>query len=136
MLLGYALAVLAATTVVCLVMGAPTVLPDKGNWGSFYRYAQDLPMMFVFGLMMTALYGLPGWLVSVITAEIRDERRRFWFAAAGFLTALLALFLASRGTRMFAEPLFGAAILAGGLAGGLAYWAVIGKRSGNWKNQA
>ena len=136
MLLGYALAVLAATSTVCFVMGAPTIFPDQGRFGSFYRYLRDLPMMFAFGAMMTAMYGLPGWLVSALAAEMRSERRPLWFAIAGILTALLALFLAGRGRGMFSEMLLNAAIPVGGLFGGLAYWAVAGKKSGSWKNQA
>jgi energy-converting hydrogenase Eha subunit A len=134
MLLGYAIAVLTATTVVCIVMGLPTVFPDQGRWGSFYRYLSDLPAMFAVGLMMTAMYGLPGWLISVVTAEIRAERRRFWFGVAGVLTALLAqMFSSWRNFTIFPDIFMTAAILTGGLCGGLVYWAVIGRRSGSWK---
>ncbi len=134
MALGYALAVLTATTVVCIAMGLPTVFPDQGAWGSFQRYLKDFPMMFAFGTMMTAMYGLPGWLISVVTAEIRNERRKYWFAIAGLLTALLAQML-SGGVNytIFADIFMIAAILIGGLCGGLAYWAVVGKLSGKWK---
>jgi energy-converting hydrogenase Eha subunit A len=134
MLLGYALAVLTATTVVCVVTGLPTVFPDQGQWGSFYRYLKDFPAMFAVGLMMTAMYGLSGWIISVVTAEIRSERRRFWFGFAGVLTALLAQMLSSwRNFTIFPDIFMTAAILTGGLCGGLVYWAVIGRRSGSWK---
>jgi energy-converting hydrogenase Eha subunit A len=133
MLLGYALAVLTATTVVCTVMGLPTVFPDQGQWGSFYRYLKDLPAMFAIGLTLTAMYGLPGWVISVVTAEIRSERRRFWFGFAGALTALLALFISSARFSFLGDPVLNGGILAGGFAGGLVYWAVIGRRSGSWK---
>jgi hypothetical protein len=139
MLLGYVLAVLTATTVVCVVTGLPTVFPDQGEWGSFYRYLDDLPAMFVIGLMMTALYALPGWLISVVTAEVRNEKRKYWFAFTGFVTAVLAHMI-SGGTNfaMFANiamtiSLLTVAILIGGFFGGLVYWALAGKRSGGWK---
>ena len=97
MFLGYALAVLVSVTIACLVMGLPTVLPDNGNWGSFYAFWRDFPGLFAGGLYITSVYALPGWLISVVTAELRNERRKYWFAAAGIATALLALFLAGMG---------------------------------------
>ena len=136
MILGYALAVLVATTVVVLIQGAPTVFPDQGAWGSFYRYLNDFPAMFVFGLMMTAIYGLPGWLISVLIAEWQGKRDKYWFAFAGVLTALLAILIASRFQRLFDDWLMNGGILVGGFCGGLAYWSVAGKTSANWKKTA
>jgi hypothetical protein len=136
MLLGYALAVLVATTIVVAIMGAPTIFPDQGAWGSFYKFMQDFPMMFGFGLMMTSIYGLPGWLVTVIFAEWRDRRSRLFFAAAGVLTALLAMIIAGMGHGLFSERLLHGACLIGGLFGGLAYWAIAGKSSANWRKPA
>ena len=46
MILGYALAVLVSVTIACTVMGLPTVLPDNGNWGSFYAFWRDFPGLF------------------------------------------------------------------------------------------
>ena len=137
MALGYALAVLVATTVVVAIMGAPTIFPDQGAWGSFYRFWRDFPMMFLFGLMMTSLYGLPGWLMSVIFAERRNRRGKLFFAITGLCTALLALIIAGGvGRGPLSQPLLSTACLIGGIFGGLAYWAVAGKTSGNWKSPA
>jgi energy-converting hydrogenase Eha subunit A len=134
MLLGYALAVLVSVTIAVFVMGLPTVLPDHGNWGSFYSFWRDFPSLFLGGLTITALYAPPGWLISVIAAEFRNERRRFWFAAAGVLTALLALFIAGMGRGLMSMPAMFFGSLIGGFFGGLAYWAVAGGRSGHWRN--
>ncbi len=136
MALGYALAVLVATTIVVAIMGAPTIFPDQGAWGSFYRFAQDFPMMFLFGLMMTSLYGLPGWLMTVIFAEWRTRRGKLFFAVTGLWTALLALLIAGMGKGMFSEALLNIACLIGGICGGLAYWVIAGKNSGEWKQPA
>jgi energy-converting hydrogenase Eha subunit A len=133
MLLSYALAVLVSVTIACVVMGLPTMLPDRGNWGSFYSFWRDFPGLFLGGLTITALYALPGWLVSVVAAEFRKERRRYWFAAAGVFTALLALFLAGTGRLPLSMPAMFFGSLIGGLFGGLVYWAVTGKRSGQWR---
>jgi hypothetical protein len=58
MALGYALAVLVATTIACILFGLPTVLPDDGRWGSFHQYLRDFPAMFMIGGMFTALLAL------------------------------------------------------------------------------
>ena len=136
MLLGYAAAVAVATTVTLMAMGAPTVFPDQGNWGSFYSYWRDLPRLYVFGLSITAIYALPGWLISAIYAEFRNERRKYWYAAAGVVTALLALTLAGMAKELRTEPMMFFGSLAGGFAGGLIYWSLAGRRSGGWKTWA
>ena len=132
MLLGYALAVLVATTIACIVFGLPRVLPDDGRWGSFYTWWRDFPSMLFIGGMMTAIYGLPGWLGSVILAEWKHRRSRRYFAIAGVLTALLALLIAGRFQGLFPEIALNLGCLIGGFFGGLAYWAVAGKSSGAW----
>ena len=133
MILGYALAVLVSVTIACIVMGLPTVLPDKGNWGSFYAFWRDFPGLFAGGLYITSLYALPGWLISVVTAEFRHERSKLWFAAAGVFTALMALLLAGRGMGMISMPAMSIGSLIGGFFGGLAYWAAAGRSSGGWR---
>ena len=133
MLLGYALAVLVSVTIACIVMGLPTVLPDNGNWGSFFAFWRDFPGLFAGGLYITSLYALPGWLISVVTSEFRNERRKLWFAAAGVFTALLALLLAGRGMGMISMPAMSIGSLSGGFFGGLAYWAAAGRSSGGWR---
>lgn len=135
MALGYALAVLVATTIACVLFGLPTILPDDGRWGSFYTWWRDFPSMLVIGGMMTAIYGLPGWLISTVIAERRNIRSRRWFAIAGVLTAVLALLIAGRFQGLFPEISLNLSCLVGGLFGGLAYWAVAGKVSGAWKSK-
>jgi energy-converting hydrogenase Eha subunit A len=136
MLLGYALAVLVSVTIAVFVMGLPKVLPDNGNWGSFYSFWRDFPNLFLGGLTITALYALPGWLISVVAAEFRKEQGKYWFAAAGVLTALLALFLAGMGRGLMSMPAMFFGSLTGGFFGGLVYWAVIGRRSGHWRTRS
>lgn len=136
MALGYALAVFVATTMVCIILGAPTVLPDNGSMGSFFNYLKDLPGMFMMGSIMTAMYGFPGWLISVITGEVRSAQGKFWYAIAGLLTALLAIFLSGGLSGPDLLKLMNFAILIGGFCGGLAYWAIAGKAAGNWKTRS
>ncbi len=134
MLLGYALAVLVSVTIACVVMGLPTVLPDNGNWGSFYAFWRDFPSLFLGGLTITAMYALPGWLITVVIAGFRRERRKYWFAAAGVLTALLALSLSSMWIILLSAPAMIFGSLIGGFFGGLAYWVAAGKKPGQWRS--
>jgi hypothetical protein len=135
MILGYALAVLLATTITLMLMGAPTVLPDQGRFGSFYAYWRDFPKMFISGLNMTAIFAFPGWLIAVCAAEIRKEQRKYWFGAAGVVTAIAALFMSGLGDALSQLPTLFVGALIGGFLGGLAYWAVIGRRSGDWRKR-
>ena len=140
MVLGYALAVLVATMAVCVLIGIPTALPDNGEFGSFYRYQRDIPLIFVFGGLMTALYGFPGWLLTIIVTEYCSTGGRVWLGFAGILNAVLALVLSN----VFPQFVIGwimptlqnwlnIACLFGGLCGGIAYWAISGRKAGSWK---
>ena len=134
MVLGYGLAVLVASTITVFVIFAPTVFPDNGAWGSAYKTLRELPLFLIFGAFYTAMFALPGWLMTAIAAEYRNVRGKFWFAFAGLLTAILAHSIALVfADRMFAAPLIVSGSLVGGLCGGIIYWAIVGKRSGVWK---
>jgi hypothetical protein len=136
MVLGYALAVAVASTITVFITFIPTVLPDDGAWGSAYKSLQELPIFLMFGALYTAMFATPGWLISVITAEYTNERRKYWFGVAGFLTAILAQLIAYAFIGgMFAAPMTLIGSLIGGSAGGVSYWAIVGKRSGGWKSQ-
>ncbi len=134
MILGYALAVLVASAITVFIIFVPTIFPDQGAWGSAYRALRDLPAMLFVGAYYTSVYALPGWLISVITAEFRNERRKYWFGIAGLLTAVLAHFLNGQAMASFSQPSIFIGSLIGGFFGGLVYRAIAGKRSGAWKS--
>ncbi len=135
MLVGYALAVLVASTTISLIARLPSNSPDPYYWGRVFSYGPDIPGALLIGAYVAAIYALPGWLVSVIIAEIRKEKRSFAFAAAGVLTALLALYLADMGLELTSMSTLFFAFLTGGFFGGLVYWAVAGRHSGAWRKQ-
>jgi hypothetical protein len=133
MLLGCALASLVASAAISLIARFPSKSPDPYYWGKVFSYGPDIPGALLVGAYVAAIYALPGWLISVITAEIRRERRAYIFAAAGVLTALLALYLADMGIELTSMSALFFGMLIGGFFGGLAYWAVAGRRSGAWR---
>lgn len=137
MALGYALAVMLASAITVFVMFVPTVLPDNGAWGSIYKELKSMPMFLMFGTFYTFMLALPGWLISVIIAERQNEQRKYWFGIAGIATTVVAhgfalLFVG----KIFAESLTIFGSLIGGFFGGLIYWVIAGKKSGNWKVNA
>ncbi len=137
MILGYALAVCGASTITVFVMFVPTVLPDNGAWGSAYKALETLPMFLMFGAFYTSMLALPGWLISVSIAERQNEQRKYWFGIAGVATTVLAHGIALYFVgKIFAEPLTIFGSLIGGFFGGLIYWVIAGKKSGNWKVNA
>jgi hypothetical protein len=143
MVLGYAVAVVAATIVATTMIIMLTALPDGGRFGSVYKFATDMAMFFYVGGLITGIYAFPGWLISVIIAAIRNETRRGYFILAGVLTALLAhliMLLLSAGSSpgyLFGSTgETGSIILSssiGGAVGGWAYWRVAVVRFGQWR---
>ena len=135
MLLGLALASLAAAATISLIALLPAKSPDPYRWNMVFSYRPDIPGALLIGAYVNAVYALPGWLISVIIAEIRKERRSFVFAAAGVPTALLALCLADMGIEIISMSTLFLSVLLGGFFGGLVYWAVAGRRSGDWRKR-
>jgi hypothetical protein len=134
MLLGYALAVIFATLVALLALSILAPLLNPPRPASFADFWRDLPTVYLVGvILLTGAFALPGWLVFTVFAEIRGERRMYWFAAAGMLAAILAQVLIGLGRGIFGWPSMFVGSLPGGFAGGAAYWAVAGRRSGEWR---
>jgi hypothetical protein len=134
MLLGYALAAVVAAAIISLIARLPSKSPDPYYWSKVLSYGPDIPGALLVGAYVAAIYAFPGWLVSVIVAEIKKEQRAYTFAAAGVLTALLALYLADMGIEFTSMTILFFGLLVGGFFGGLVYWAVAGKRSGHWRS--
>lgn len=134
MLLGYALAVIVATLVALLALSILAPLLNPARPASFADFWRDLPTVYLVGvILLTGAFALPGWLVSTIFAEFRGERRMYWFAAAGMLAAILAQVLIGLGRGVFGWPSMFVGSLPGGFVGGVAYWSIAGRHSGEWR---
>ena len=141
MFLGYVVAVHVATFVTVAIIVIVSTLPDNGMMGSYYRVISSAVSMLMIGLLITAVYALPGWLISVLIAAFRSIRHTTYFVIGGGLTALSAHVFFTGGGRdtMFGiTGEFGLILLwsmIGGLCGGWAYWRVAVVRFGRWRVQ-
>lgn len=130
MAVGYVIAVLVAVFVTEVVMFAPSVLPDDGRWGSIYANLNDLSLYVFGGLFVTAIYAFPGFVIAMVLAALKAWHGWYAFATAGTLNGVLALMLftsfSSGGLNDFPLP-FLLCCMAGGAAGGSAYWFTIGR---------
>jgi hypothetical protein len=141
MLLGYVLAVLSASilTVICVVVA--TEVLNLGKPPKPIGILEDVGMLAMVGVTLTAVYALPGWALCAGLAEWFDERRRWFFVSAGGLNAVLAhalLLYSSDGTtgERYYVSQFGLVILLsvlGGLCGGWVYWRLAGRNAGAWR---
>lgn len=127
---GYVLAVIVSVLVATFLMILPTVLPDDGAWGSFYRSIQDAPAIVAFGLYFTAIFAFPGFVVTLVLAILLRWRHWLPFTLLGGLDAVLSLYLAGGFGEGLVTGAPGTLLLCcvpGGLVGGFAYWRTSGR---------
>lgn len=123
-IIGYVIAVMVSVAVVVLLITIPTMLPDNGALGSFYKQLDLLGAMFVFGLVYTGASALPGYIITLILVHRFNSHGRWFYVLAGIATAALAhiLFGLFVGFFLVDEKFVFAASLPGGAAGAYAYF--------------
>lgn len=130
MAVGYVIAVLVAVFVAEVVMLAPSALPDDGSWGSIYGNLNDIGLYVFGGLFVTTIYAFPGFAIVMVLAARKAWHGYYAFGLAGTLNAVFALMLFtsySNGSLAGFPIPFLLCCMAGGAAGGLAYWFTIGR---------
>ncbi len=138
MLLGYALAVLVCVSVelVFMSIASPRSIFGGSRW--YLAGSRNFQSVFTLGVFLAAIQTFPFWLVTVIIAEVRKERRWRWFAAAGAVTAILIVssvgIITGSWQEMLAQPVYFGGIPIGWFCGVMVYWAVAGRRSGQWRS--
>ena len=125
---GYAVAVVVAVLVSVFIMLLPVALPDQDGWN--FSPLRDLPDLVGYGLVITAVFAFPGFVVTLVLSNLGRWRRSLPFVAAGGIDALAALMLfgAYGGGSVTYMPV-GLVVpcVPGGLAGGAAYWLTAGR---------
>jgi len=121
--LSYAAAVLVAVCVSVALMALPSFFPGLGMWQSFAAFREDVPGLLVFGMLITGLFGLPGFLIALRLAQRGSWSRVGQFAFAGCANTLLAiiLFQIYMGAPVLPLSIY-LPCFPGGYAGGVAYW--------------
>lgn len=139
MSLGYAIAVLIAVSAIILAM-LPFILVYAADDDRESRFAAEVGACFRIGLTFTFLAGLPGFLLTLYFASVRDWSHWLPFACAGALNAIpvvliLGVYLGLP-TAMVSLAILVALLvpcLPVGFLSGFAYWAVIRNSLGHGK---
>jgi hypothetical protein len=138
MLLGYLAAVVAAAVTVSAILAFNrSTPPDLANASTITVLLDTLDgfaAVSVFAAMFIAVFAFPVWLIIVAIAEWRAIQNPAVYALAGMIAAVPLLIAKSADEpNKLAFWLMG---LFAGFVGGLVYWAIAGRRSGNWKQLA
>lgn len=96
----------------------------------------SIPFVALFVSYFAFLPSLP----AILAAEAFGWRSWLFYALAGAAIALVivafAVQLSEPGDNPFADTRLSAAVIGGGIVGGLAYWLVAGRLAGNWRAKA
>jgi uncharacterized protein involved in response to NO len=133
-LIAYVCASLAASAFLHLMsLGALGLRPDEAPQFVMGSLVFSIPFVALFVAYFAFLPALPAILVS----EALGWRDWLRYALAGGVIALIiiAFFVhaAPSSGDAVAEPRFWAAMLGGGMVGGITYWLVAGRVAGNWR---
>jgi glucose dehydrogenase len=138
MLLGYLAAALASAATVSVILAlSRNTPPDLANASTITVLLDALDgfaAVSVFAAMFIAIFAFPVWLITAAFTEWCAIQRPSVYAFAGMLAAIPLLIAKSADEpNKLAFCLMG---LFAGLVGGLVYWAITGRSSGNWKQLA
>jgi hypothetical protein len=133
-LVAYVAASLAASVLLHLVsFGALGFEPGEAPRFVMGSLAFSIPFIALFVAYYAFLPAVPAILLS----EAFGWRDWLYYAIAGALIALIiiAFFVQASPNEhdTVRDPRFWAAMLGGGISGGMAYWLVAGRFAGNWR---
>jgi hypothetical protein len=127
-LVGYLAGCLAASAFLnMLLVGGLDMNAEQMRWTLTGSVFVSVPILAVF----IAYYGFVPAMAWMLLAEFTDKRDWLFHALGGGVAALAAVLMfstpASAGLRLQI------ALVASGLVGGLAYWAISGRMAGSWR---
>ncbi|GAB4355243.1 MAG: hypothetical protein Kow0026_14350 [Oricola sp.] len=120
---GYALAVFVATCV-CVALMVVSDVASSG-FGQRPNFIVGIPVVFGFGLAITACTAWPGFIATLAVSRWRGCRGAAYFGLCGAATAIVAVMLFAA---YLHDPTFATGLLArpmiylAGLAGGFSFW--------------
>ena len=123
---GYVAAAFVASALLHILAGG-WFLETTGDWST--PGGRNVLLSVCLGALAIGVDALVVTVPMIFIAERLGWRSPLYFAAMGLLTPLCTrsgLYLAGNGVR----PVVLAWLAAGGVAGGLAYWLIAGRRSG------
>jgi hypothetical protein len=133
----YVCASLAASAFIHLVslraLGFKVYDTPEGLTGAL---AFSIPFVALFVSYFAFLPALP----TILAAETFGWRGWLFYALAGGAIALVIIAFAMQasepGDNPFSDARLSAAVVGGGIVGGLAYWLIAGRLAGNWRAKA
>lgn len=140
-LFGYAVAALAASAfVVLLIVGPLGWLPEEIPWVMTGSLAVAVPVMAFF----VAYYAFLPACAAIVVAELLGKRDWLSYALAGGLVGAVVVGLSWQTSWYVHEadptappapidPGFILTIVGSGIIGGIAYWLVAGRWAGGWR---
>ena len=120
---GYLAATAASSLVALVIMDIERLIEGRADY---------FTSLLAVGFAVTTVVALPGFIAMITYSERYKKHAPLWYALAGILTALLSTVLLSiiDGAFLFGvEPRWLGGLVGGGMAGGLTYWAVTGRKS-------
>jgi hypothetical protein len=135
MLIGYLIALAVSAAVIVFQILAFVFLDFSP--ASIDLFTSSLLQFYLVAIVYLGIFAFPGWLLMATIAKWQGAERKLWFVLGGAFVGLTAVILETTTMmggffydfpkEMLLVPLIG------GLVGGIAYWAVVGKHSGTWK---
>jgi len=133
-LVAYVVASLAASAFLHLIsVGALGYTPDEAPRFVMGSIVFSVPFIALFVAYYAFLPAIP----AILLAEAFGWRDWLYYAFAGALIALIIIAFFVQASpdehNTVRDPRFWAAMLGGGISGGIAYWLVAGRFAGNWR---
>ena len=128
-LFGYVVASLVASAFFYLIFLATTGF-EPGQ-GQMVATASLSSILFV--ALYVANFAFIPAAVVVLAGEVLARRDWLFYALGGGLCGAVLMGFVDRGVEQGSDALGIAVLVAGGIVGGMAYWATAGRRAGGWR---
>jgi preprotein translocase subunit SecG len=129
-MIGYAAAVIVSVLVSVALFLALAALPGTGGQDLFLGSPGDFAFLVEYGLVVTAVFAFPGFVIALVLSIVQRWERWSSFAIAGCANVVFALAIfGGWGNGSITNIPIGLILpcIPGGFAGGYIYWLVAGR---------